>query len=92
MGELATMSDLQLTAIAARLVGADGPFAPLANDADCFLLATRFTGLQLDLIVARAHASFHQLELVRRYVRRNVVLAAVRIHFMTQRERDAHDW
>ncbi|WP_043309303.1 hypothetical protein [Pseudomonas sp. ML96] len=67
-------------------------FSPLDDDADCFLLATRFHGLQLDQIVAKAHATFEQLDLVRRYVRRNVVLAVAQLALMSQEEKYAYGW
>ncbi|WJN60916.1 hypothetical protein OH686_19400 [Pseudomonas sp. SO81] len=65
-------------------------FAPLDDDADCFQLATRFDGLQLDQIVAKALATFSQPDLVRQYVRREVVLAVVQISLMTEEERHEH--
>jgi hypothetical protein len=67
-------------------------FAPLDDDADCFQLATRFFGLRLDHIIAKALATFSQSDLVRQYVRREVVLAVVEISLMTHEERLAHGW
>lgn len=67
-------------------------FAPLDDDCDCFQLATRFHGLKLDLIVARAHETFNQLDLIRQYVRRNVALAVAEIHLMPREQKYAYGW
>lgn len=92
MTELQDLSDEQLTAMATELAGAAPGFAPLDSDADCFVLLTRFKGLQVDQIVRDAHASYHQLDLVRKYVRRNVVRAVVRIALMKPEDRYEFGW